>query len=60
MTVPVWLAEVPMTGRMKRLIYSYEEGFTTKRDEYIIHDGEIVVNMGRHSVLVAKTKREEE
>lgn len=59
-TVPVWLAEVPMTGRMKRLIYSYEEGFTTKRDEYIIHDGEIVVNMGRHSVLVVKTKKEEE
>ena len=42
---------------MKRLIYSYEDGFTTKKDEYIIHKGEIVVNMGRHSVLIAKTKR---
>lgn len=59
-TVPVWLAEVPMTARMKRLIYSYEDGFTTKRDEYIIHNGELVVNMGRHSVLVAKTKKEED
>ncbi len=59
-TVPVWLAEVPMTGRMSRLMYSYEDGFTTKRDEYIIHYGEIVVNMGRHSVLVAKTKKEED
>lgn len=58
-TVPVWMAEVPVTGRMKRLIYSYEDDFTTKKDEYIIHNGEIVVNMGRHSVLVAKTKRTE-
>ena len=59
-TVPAWLAEVPGTGRMKRLIYSYEEGFTTRRDEYIIQNGELVVNMGSHSVLVAKTIKEEE
>lgn len=59
-TIPVWLAETPMFGRMKRLVYSYEEGFTTKRDEYIIHNGEIVVNMGRHSALVVKTKKVEE
>lgn len=59
-TVPVWLAEVPMAGRMKRLMYSYEDGFTTRPDEYIIENGEIVVNMGRHSVLVAKTKKEED
>ncbi len=59
-TVPAWLAEVPRTGRMKRLIYSYEEGFTTRRDEYIIENGELVVNMGSHSALVAKTIKEEE
>ena len=57
--VPVWLAEVPKRGRMERLMYSYEDGFTTEHDEYIIHDGEVVVNMGRHSVLVMKTKKEE-
>lgn len=55
-TVPVWEAEVPKIGRMCRLIYSYEEDYTTEPDDYIVENGEIVVNMGRHSVLVLKTK----
>lgn len=57
-TVPVWLAEVPQNTRMYRLMYTYEEGFTTEYDEYIVQDGEVVVNMGRHSVLILKTLKE--
>ena len=57
-TVPVWLAEVPQNSRMYRLMYTYEEGFTTEYDEYIVQDGEVVVNMGRHSVLILKTLKE--
>ena len=57
-TVPVWLAEVPQNTRMYRLMYTYEEGFTTGYDEYIVQDGEVVVNMGRHSVLILKTLKE--
>lgn len=57
-TVPVWLAEVPQNTRMCRLMYAYEEGFTTEYDEYIVQDGEVVVNMGRHSVLILKTLKE--
>ena len=53
-TVPVWQAEVPEKGRMIRLMYSYENGFTTESDEYIVEDGEVVLNMGRHSVIVLK------
>lgn len=56
-TVPVWKAEVPDTGRMIRLIYTYEEGYTTEYDEFIIQDGEVVLNMGRHSAIVMKTKK---
>ena len=44
-TVPVWYAGVEMEGRMKRLIYSYENGYTTEYDEYIVQDGEIVLNI---------------
>ena len=51
-TVPVWKAEVPMEGLMRRLIYSYEDGFTTEHEEYIVKNGEVVVNMGPHSALV--------
>ncbi len=57
-TVPVWLAEVPQNTRMCRLMYTYEEGFTTEYDEYIVQDGDVVVNMGRHSVLILKTLKE--
>ena len=53
-TVPVWLCGVPKEGRMERLMYTYEEGYTTVYDEYIVEDGEIVINMGRHSAVVLK------
>ena len=51
-TVPVWKAEVPMKCRMKRLIYTYLDGFTTEYEEYLVRDGEMVLNMGAHSALV--------
>ncbi|MGN1267010.1 MAG: alpha-amylase family glycosyl hydrolase, partial [Dorea sp.] len=53
-TVPVWRAEVPMQGTMRRLIYSYDKGYTTEHEEYIVKDGEVVVNMGAYSALVLK------
>ena len=56
-TVPVWLSGVHKEGRMKRLIYTYEEGYTTAYDEYIVENGEIVLNMGRHSAVVLKPVR---
>ncbi len=51
-TVPVWLSEVPMKCRMKKLIYSYEEGYSVDYEEYLVEDGEVVVNMGAYSALV--------
>lgn len=59
-TVPVWPAEVPMEGAMCRLIYSYEEDYTTSYDEYLVTNGEVVVNMNPHSVLVLKTMKNRE
>ena len=58
-TVPVWLSGVAKEGRMKRLIYTYEEGYTTVYDEYIVEKGEIVINMGRHSAVVLKPLKTE-
>lgn len=54
-TVPVWMAEVPVTASMKRLMYSYEKGYTTEYERYLVRDGELVVNMGAYSALVVKT-----
>ena len=55
-TVPVWRAEVPVKGRMKRLMYSYEDGYNTAYEEYLVQDGEVVVNMGAYSALIIETK----
>nr|WP_317282942.1 glycoside hydrolase family 13 protein [uncultured Sellimonas sp.] len=55
--VPVWQAGISMRGMMRRLLYTYDQGYTTEYEEYIIEDGEIVLNMGRHSAIILK-KRE--
>ena len=55
--VPVWPAEIPMKGIMRRLLYTYDKGYTTEYEEYIIENGEIVLNMGKHSAIILK-KRE--
>lgn len=57
-TIPVWQAEVPMKGKMERLMYSWEKSYTTERDIYLVEDGETVVNMGKYSVLIMKPVRE--
>jgi alpha-glucosidase len=57
-TIPVWMAEVPMNARMERLLYSYDKGYTTGWDQYLVQDGEIVVNMGAYSALVMRTRKD--
>lgn len=52
--VPVWEAEVPMNCRMERLMYSYDNGYTTEYEEYLVRDGNIVANMGANSALVVR------
>ena len=54
-TVPVWQAEVPMKTNMRRLMYSYKDGYTTEYERYLVRDGELVVNMGAYSALVVET-----
>ena len=58
--VPVWEAEIPIKCRMKRLLYSYKDGYTTEYEEYLVEDGEVVANMGPHSVLVLGMRNEED
>ena len=54
-TVPVWKAEVPVKTNMRRLMYSYKDGYTTEYERYLVRDGELVVNMGAYSALVVET-----
>ena len=58
--VPVWEAEIPAKCRMKRLLYSYKDGYTTEYEEYLVEDGEVVANMGPHSALVLGMRNEED
>ena len=38
-----------MKGKMDRLLYTYEQGYTMEPDYVLIDQGEVVLNMGRHS-----------
>lgn len=58
--VPVWEAEIPIKCRMKRLLYSYKDGYTTEYEEYLVEGGEVVANMGPHSALVLGMRNEED
>ena len=58
--VPVWEAEIPIKCRMKRLLYSYKDGYATEYEEYLVEDGEVVANMGPHSALVLGMRNEED
>ena len=58
--VPVWEAEIPIKCRMKRLLYSYKDEYTTEYEEYLVEDGEVVANMGPHSALVLGMRNEED
>ncbi len=51
-TVPVWEAEIPLECRMYRLIYSYAKDYKTEYEEYIVKEGNVVVNMGAYSALI--------
>lgn len=55
-TVPVWRAEVPMKCRMQSNLYSYEHGYKTDSEQYLVEEGEIVLNMGRYSAIVMTYK----
>jgi alpha-glucosidase len=55
LTIPVWIGELPKSGVMKRLIYSYEEGYQTEPEKVIIQDGEVVIPMGAYSAMVLKS-----
>ena len=53
-TVPVWQTGLPKEGALRRLMYTYDGGYTMEHEEYLIRDGEIVLNMGKHSAIVLK------
>ncbi|MEY8506624.1 glycoside hydrolase family 13 protein [Lachnospiraceae bacterium 42-17] len=50
--VSVWEAGVPLNGRMERLIYTYDGGYKTEYEEFLVQDGNVVVNMNAYSALV--------
>ncbi|MDD2978589.1 MAG: glycoside hydrolase family 13 protein [Hespellia sp.] len=55
-TIPVWLAGAGQEGHMRRVLHSYEESYTLEKDEYLVENGEIVMNIGRHSAVIMKSR----
>ena len=50
--LPVWLLEIELQGKMERLLYSYEKAYTVEKEVYFVVDGELEVNMGKHSAII--------
>lgn len=55
--IPVWQAGVKDYSKLKRLVYSYDRGYTTLEDYFLVMNGTAVGNMGPYSVIVATTKQ---
>ncbi len=54
--VPVWRADVPKECTMTRLLYSYEDGYSVRKGEYKVVNGEIKLRMGKHSAIILQYK----
>ena len=50
--IPVQLAELPMEGKVERLVYSNSEGYTTESSTYLIEAGNIIIHMEPHSAAI--------
>lgn len=55
-TVPVWSAQIPMEALMSRVMYTYEGGYVADNEEYLVQNGEVVLNMGAYSAIVLKRR----
>lgn len=53
--IPVWQAEIGNYNKLKRLVYSYDKGYTVQEDYYLVMNGTVVLNMGPHSAIVMIT-----
>lgn len=52
--IPVWQAEVPPNGTVKRLIGTSEDGYTTEMEEYPIVNGYVKLTLGAYAACVLK------
>lgn len=55
--IPVWRAEVPMDCTMTRLLYSYEDGYSARKGEYKVVDGQVALRLGKHSAIILQYKK---
>jgi alpha-glucosidase len=55
--VPVWRLEVPMEATMTQLLYSYQDGYSTRKGEYQVKDGNVLLQMDKHSAIVLQYKK---
>jgi alpha-glucosidase len=53
--IPVWIGGLPMEGVMKRVMYSYEDGYVAEPEKVVIRDGEVILSMGAYSAVVLKS-----
>ena len=58
--LPVWIGELPWSGVMKRIMYSYAEGIVAEPEKVVIKEGEVVLRMGAYSAAVLTSATQQE
>jgi alpha-glucosidase len=56
--IPVWLADINNYTKLRRLVYTYDDGYTMEDDYYEVINGTVVLNMGPYSAIAMTTKLE--
>ena len=55
--VPAWRLEVPMEATMTQLLYSYKDGYSTRKGEYQVKEGNLLLQMDKQSAIVLQYKK---
>ena len=55
--VPVWRIDVPKECTMTSLLYTHEDGYSTKQGEYLVENGEISLEMNKYSAMILQYKK---
>ena len=56
-SIPVWKAEVPVDSTMERVLYTYEEGYSTELVEYQVNEGKLDLLMDKNSAIILRYKK---
>ena len=56
-SIPVWRAEVPVDSTLERVLYTYEDGYSSESVEYKMDHGYLKLLMDKNSAMILRYKK---